>query len=282
MAEAVRLGRLGFLNTLPVYEGLRLLGERDERFGFTLVDGGPSPVALNALMEAGQLEIAPISSVELARRPGALGFVPGMSVSSAGPVGSVILFSRVPAGELKGRTVALPGNSATSVTLLRLLLRLHWRVEPRLVPAAGGTAEEMLRQADAALLIGDAALAARVARPDLHQADLAEAWNALTGLPMVFAVWGYRREWAAARPRALRWAVARLQEAQARGLAALPGLVPAWAERAGLPAAVLSDYYARCLEYGLGPRELRGLETFLALAREHALVGAERRAASGG
>ncbi len=282
MVEVVRLGRLGFLNALPVYEGLRLLGEAEGAFRFALVDAGPSPVALNTLMEAGELEIAPISSIELARRPGALGFVPGMSISSAGPVGSVILFSRVPARELDGRVVALPGNSATSVALLRLLTRLHWCVEPQFVAGAGGDLEAVLERADAALLIGDAAVAARVTHPELWQADLAEAWNAMTGLPMVFAVWGYRLEWAAARPAAFRWAVARLREAQARGLAAVPGRLAAWAERTGIPVAVLEDYYGRCLWYGLGRRELRGLEAFLGLVREYGLGLPEGRAAANG
>ena len=52
----------------------------------------------------------------------------------------------------------------------------------------------MLGKADAALLIGDAALRVDPATLPFETLDLGAEWIALTGLPMVFAVWAGRKE----------------------------------------------------------------------------------------
>ena len=60
----------------------------------------------------------------------------------------------------------------------------------------------MLLEADAAVLIGDVALRATYEAPrrGLLVTDLGQAWRDWTGLPMVFAVWAVRRDFAAAHP----------------------------------------------------------------------------------
>ena len=61
---------------------------------------------------------------------------------------------------------------------------------------------EMLLEAEAAVLIGDVALRALYDAPKrgLYVTDLGQAWREWTGLPMVFAVWAVRREFAQAHP----------------------------------------------------------------------------------
>src|SRR6185295_8598370 len=54
--------------------------------------------------------------------------------------------------------------------------------------------EEMLAKADAALLIGDAALRVDPVTLPYETLDLGAEWVAMTGLPMVFAVWSARSE----------------------------------------------------------------------------------------
>ena len=60
----------------------------------------------------------------------------------------------------------------------------------------------MLLEADAGVLIGDVALRALYEAPrrGLAVTDLGQAWREWTGLPMVFAVWAVRRDFAAAHP----------------------------------------------------------------------------------
>lgn len=281
----LRLGHLDFLNAFPVYAGLRALARAEAGeagpFRFRLAGRGGDPVALDRQLAAGSLHIAPVSSIALARRADLYEAAPGISISSAGPVGSVILFSRLPVEELAGLVVALPRNSATSAALVQVLARWHWGVQPRFLPWPGASdLPAMLAAADAALLIGDQALLGRFRYPGLHQVDLGEAWWAFCGEPMVFAVWAWRRGWAAAEPAAAAWAGARLREAQTVGMAALPRWLPRLARRTGLPGGVLEGYFSRCLDYGFEERHRRGLALYLSLAREAGL--AEPVAASAG
>src|SRR4029079_2749505 len=98
--------------------------------------------------------------------------------SSEGAVDSIQLVSRVPLERV--RTIAVTPESATSVVLTKGLLP-HARYGP---PVEANGAEE----ADAKLLIGDAALKSAFEDPTPHY-DLGRLWQERTGLPMVFAVW---------------------------------------------------------------------------------------------
>ena len=100
----------------------------------------------------------------------------------------MLLVSRKPLGELE--RVALDENSRTSATLVRILLRERYDVEP-LYHAASPEVEKMLAISDAALVIGDPALS--VDRERYHIVDLAREWRELTGFPFVFAVKGATR-----------------------------------------------------------------------------------------
>ena len=113
--------------------------------------------------------------------------------------------------------------------------------------------------ADAVLLIGDRAM---VARPEgfAGVVDLSEAWNQLTGLPFVFALW-------VARPGVdlgnLPDALARSRDqglTHARDLAAENG------PRLGLDVATCYDYLTSVLSYDLGEPELAGLRRFAEMA----------------
>lgn len=269
----VRLGRFDFLNILPVYRGLASR-EVAGPYRWRLVTRR-APASLNRLLAAGELEIAPVSSIELANRPGAYLTVPGLAIGSDGPGGSVVLFSRLPVEELGGRAVGLTPTSATSVALLQILFRRLWRVAPRVcrgpaVAGPGGLPEGL----DGMLLIGDEAIRARVRFPDLHQADLGEAWRAMTGLPMIFAVWAMRREWAAREPHACAWASGELVQALEAGLSGLEAELPAHAARAGLPVDVLARYFFEQMDYRWGERQERGLKAFLDLCRLEGLTTA--------
>src|ERR1051325_8908927 len=156
---------------------------------------GP-PAELNDLLVAGELDLSVISAVEFARNAGPLRLLPGIGITSDGPVRSVALFSKVPVESLDGRTVLLTASSRTGAALLELLCRDVWRVRPHFAQARAEAPDlDALGRLphDAVLVIGDAALllAARHAYP--YRVDLGDAWKRWTGLPFVFAVWAARR-----------------------------------------------------------------------------------------
>src|SRR6202162_267349 len=162
---AIRLGRISYVNMAPVF--YRLEADVDEVQGV--------PTDLNRRLLDGELDLAPISSIEYARHADRLRLLPRLCVSSEGAVDSIQLVARRPLEQV--RTVAVTPESATSVVLTKVLIP-----EAEHVPLT----EEA--NADAKLLIGDAALRSAFEDPTPHY-DLGRLWLERTGPPMVFPVW---------------------------------------------------------------------------------------------
>src|SRR5438309_7990422 len=162
-ARMIRLGRIAYANMAPVF--FRVGIEYEEITGV--------PTELNRRLIAGELDTAPISSIEYARHADSLRLLPRLCVASEGAVDSIQLVSKKPLEQV--RVVAVTPESATSVVLTKVLLP-----EAEHVPLGAA--------ADAKLLIGDAALKSAFEDPTPHY-DLGRLWLERTGLPMVFAVW---------------------------------------------------------------------------------------------
>jgi chorismate dehydratase len=179
----LRVGIVNFLNSKPLAWGF-LKGHHADLFA-------PSyhpPALVARLLAQGNLDIGLIPSIEVQRIPN-LRVLPDMCIAARHEVRSVLLVSRGPVEEI--RRVALDQNSRTSATLVRILLKERYGLNPEYLHERPDP-ERMLSEADAALIIGDPAL--RVDRERYRIIDLAEEWNALTGLPFVFAVWAVRPE----------------------------------------------------------------------------------------
>jgi chorismate dehydratase len=239
----VRLGRIGYVNMAPVFH--RLDADVEEVVGV--------PTELNRRLLDGEVDLAPISSIEYARHAERLRILPRLCVSSEGAVDSIQLVSRKPLEQV--RSIAVTPESATSVVLTRVLLP-----EADHVPLG--------EEADATLLIGDAALKSAFEDPTPHH-DLGRLWLERTGLPMVFAVW--------AAPDPVPEGVAELESAlvdSVRRARAEPEILAHEAsERYGYPAGFLARYFEK-LRYRFGPRERAGLLTFMELARDVGELGA--------
>lgn len=250
--QPLRVGRIAALNMYPLYHHLETAAA-----AFDFTDGVPT--TLNRALVAGDLDVSAVSSIEFARNADVLRLVPVASISAAGAVDSIQLFSRVPFDAV--RSVAVTPHSATSVALLRVLLG----PEPRfsLLDRPPGRA---LAEHDGVLLIGDEALEGRRATIAPYSTDLGERWTGMTGLPMVFAVWAARRDLGPERERHLERLGALLRDAQRRYAADPAAVVAAAAERFPFPAEFIAAYLRR-LSYGFGDRERAGLARFLEMAR---------------
>jgi chorismate dehydratase len=259
----VRLGHITYSNCFPVHA--RLL-DRPEPRDPRLVEGIPSH--LNALLEAGEIDASPSSSIEFARHADRYRVLPDLVIGSRGAVRSILFLSRRPPGALDGATVALPSASATSVVLLKILLRLRWGVAPRFVSFDQAVDDPFSSGATAALFIGDVAL-----RPGLfpdveHRFDLGSEWTDHTGLPFAFAVW----QAAGCSQRQLKELHSRLLISRAYGVEHRRDLAIRHHHRFGLPAPMLADYWAG-LSFDLDDAMLRGLETFYLQAVEIGELG---------
>jgi len=117
------------------------------------------------------------------------------------------------------------------------------------------------------VLIGDAALRARTDAParGLVVTDLGEAWREWTGLPMVFAVWAVRRDFAAANPGVVKEVHEAFLASRELCLAELDTVAAAAARWEPFPAGELADYF-RVLDFSLGARQIAGVREFAARA----------------
>lgn len=256
-----RVGHIQFLNCLPIYWGLMRSG--------ALLDVDlhkDSPERLGAALVAGELDIGPISLVEYLRHADEFLLLPEIAVGSDGPVLSVNIVSTRPLDELGGRPVALGSTSRTGVLLARMLLAERYGAVPEYFTCPPDVTQ-MLLEADAAVLIGDVALRARYEAParGLMVTDLGQAWRDWTGLPMVFAVWAVRRDFAAAHPGQVKEVHQAFLRSRDLCLAELDEVARAAARWEPFDAATLASYF-RALDFSLGDRQIAGLREFAARA----------------
>lgn len=184
----LRIGEISYLNCAPLFTALRR-NFHDSDYQF--VSGHPSN--LNAKLRSGEIDICPSSSIEYARNPDSYLILPDLSISSKGPVMSVLLFSKLPIELLNGVSIALTGESETSVALLKILLSTRYSFNNSYYQAESSE-QNFSCGHDALLLIGDRALKEAMSDCKGYVYDLGELWYEFTGLPFVFALWLLRRD----------------------------------------------------------------------------------------
>jgi predicted solute-binding protein len=253
---------VSYLNTTPLVWGM-LHGPQRGLFDLDF----RIPAECADRLASGAADIGIIPSFELTRQD--LEVIPGAGIACHGAVRSILLISSRPAAEI--RTLAADTSSRTSVELARVVLERKFGAAPVILRHPPDL-DAMLRQADAALIIGDPALRIEPARLPHHVYDLGAEWVELTDLPMVFAVWAGRRgvvnqDVASVFLDSCRYGRERLDEIVASEAA----------ERRFAPELV-REYLTHRIVHELGHREYAGMELFLSQARA-ADAKAERRSA---
>jgi chorismate dehydratase len=223
------------------------------------------PRELGREAEAGTVDLGLMASADYLRLGARFEMVqPALGVAARGPVQSVLLFSRRPAGSLGGALISVTPETSTSIKLLRMLLDVRRGLEGvryvrGLEPA----------QADALLMIGDRAMRMRNQRPEgfTHALDLGSDWLEWTGLPFVYALWAVR----GALEDGLKAELgAFLDSSLAAGLASLPEVARQQTEPGWTVGEM--EAYLRRFHYRLGPEDVKGLERFEELLRRHDLI----------
>ncbi len=272
-AQPPRVGHIAFLNCVPLYWGLMAGSGLDP---VTLHQDTPDH--LNDALLAGELDVSPISVLPYLQN--AADLVPlDIAVGSDGPVLSVVLVSKRPLAELDARTVALGATSRTGVALAQLLLEERYRVHPVYTTMAPDL-EAMLAVADAAVLIGDVALRATAdaaERTDIVVHDLAAEWRDWTGLPMVFAVWAARRDYADAHPAEVEAIRDAFAASRALVAADIDRVATEVAAGSAFTAAELTRYFT-VLDFDFGARQREGMAEFARRLRARGLIDAETAA----
>jgi chorismate dehydratase len=246
-----RLGRMAYVNTLPVDWGL-VSGP----LGKLVSIHRGTPTILNRMMAEGQLDVSAVSSVAAARHADDWLVLDHLCIGCRGAVGSVILHSHRPVEELDGSCIAVTNASATAVKLLEVLLAGHWNVRAELVPQDNPRGPR--------LLIGDAALKTAQSESPGFVYDLGLAWQEYTSCDFVFGLWCVRRDFVKEHPEETRALYHVLKASRERGRAEPHGVITEAARVTGLSEATIEDYFPK-LAYDLDDRLWKGLTAFLRL-----------------
>lgn len=259
-ARPIKLGRIGYLNVLPLHYPLEQGILTPKWAGAFELIAGP-PAELNILMDHGRLDLSGCSCIEYARHPDKYFIVPDLAIGSRGPVQSVLLLCRTRPEDLDKATILVSAQTHTSAALLDLLLRQHIGVTPRYETGDATALLKSGQRPEAILCIGDEALNLR-RHPDYPQRmDLGEAWREWTGLPFIFGLWIASREAVRTRPEEVAAGARLLIEAKKWGQAHLDRISAVAAPNSILTEEEMRSYFAG-LVYNLGEEELKGLRLF--------------------
>jgi chorismate dehydratase len=277
----LRISIVQYLNTAPLVWGFTngpLSGKYD--LSFTV----PSQCAED--LRTGRADVAIIPAIEY-QRIDDLMILPDMAIASKKQVRSLLLVSRTPIGQVT--SLALDRSSRSTQALTRILCAEKWKIAPKFFEATPDLAE-MLKRADAALLIGDPALWISLAiekdgRPGaggqticpaavlgitssemLYVYDVVSEWRILTGLPAVLAVWAAQRD--AATPEL----TADFMASRDFGLSRIPEICSNAARELELPAQALESYLRRNIDFSLDVDNLRGLDLYYRHAAKLGLI----------
>jgi chorismate dehydratase len=264
-AKRLRIGRIFYTNLSPIFHGLE---KGSDCSAYEFIDGVPS--ALNRLLREGKIDVSPSSSIEYLRHEERYTLIEGHSISSAGPVGSILLFSKRPIDTLDGFTVLASSQSETSVALLDIILKkfydLHCPLKSTGEPLAKGIESHV-----AYLLIGDDALREALRWPKLHIYDLGDLWYRNTGLPSIFALWIARKEMAGDESLLMECFKKDLDAAKVRGLRNLKAIAKDSPLKDALTEDELVSYW-QGISYDLNDVHKKGLALFRAYAEELKLL----------
>ena len=254
----LRISAISYLNTAPLMWDFE---HGDAGAAFDISYTVPSRCA--AQLADGTADIGIIPAAAYATIPDLLA-LPGVAIASRGNVRSILLVSKVPLEKIQ--TVALDTCSLTSVALTKVLFAKKWGPGRRFTPMEPDV-QQMLRQHDAGLVIGDPAL--RVDRSRYFTYDLAEEWVKLTGTPFVFAFWALRHAALKDAPPSLDL-VEIFQRSRDHGLepGSLEQIALDWAPRTGLSEIQVKEYLTENIQYYLDAPSLEGLELFYRYAEE--------------
>ncbi len=267
----MRIGQTFFKNTDFIYYAIQK--------GIVKLDGALSgstlhtahPPELGEMLFRGEIDVAPASSIIYAQHPDDFLLLPDFSIGALGETRSILLFSEKcnSLGDLDGKKVAVPGTSASSSALLRILLKIRG-IGAEVVHQGKPEIKNMLSIADAALLIGDDALIANSGRNRIV-CDLGEEWRAATGKKMVYALWILRRKFAEENPEKVESFYKKLEQSREYAYRNIDALSRELASRINISTEAMKKHLLK-LDYGFDGRSEEGLKEYFKHAKKFEII----------
>ncbi len=204
------------------------------------------PAKLADLLLEGAVDAALVPVFDLFANP-SLKMVDNIGISANGSTTSTLLKCYCPLHEVE--EVMEDKYSSTSNALAAILMPKHLNISAQMKIFTEGA------EVDAEVLIGDRALCSELA--PFGDYDLSGEWQAMTGLPFVFAVWACRDECQYSDELAKI-----LRDSLDMGEKHIDEIADAQAERLKLPSGQCREYLSDIICYRLGEEELKGMAFF--------------------
>jgi chorismate dehydratase len=279
----LRISIVEYLNTAPLVWGFTngpLAGKYD--LSFTV----PSQCA--EALRRGDADVAIIPSIEYQRMEGMVA-LPDMAIAAKHEVRSLLVVSKRPIDRAK--RIALDTSSRSTAAMVRILAKEHWGIQPEFIDAAPDPAE-MLKNADAALVIGDPALRISLKMeamagktpgggdccqgdPDdmpvpgfetIFVYDMTYQWREMTGKPAVLAIWVGKPD--VCTPEI----IVDFQASKKFGLARVAEIGEAASIKLDLPPKALERYLTDNINFDLDEENLAGLDLYFQKAAAAGLI----------
>ena len=200
-----KLSVVSYLNTIPFIYGLKQYG-LDKKLDISFdIPSACAEKLLSKKVDIGLVPIVVLKQLEDAQ------IISDYCIGANGAADTVCLFSDVSFDAVEG--ILLDYQSRTSVELLKILLKEHWRISPKLIET-NEDYETQISGKTAGLIIGDRTF--HFHDKFKYAYDLSDIWKQITGLPFVFACWiadkeldeGFKKEF----NNALKFGVENIEE----------------------------------------------------------------------
>ncbi|WDE98804.1 menaquinone biosynthesis protein [Lentisphaera profundi] len=259
----LKLGLINYLNAFPFSWPITRDQNPAKNWQFILA----RPGKLNQLLAQGELQMSLVSAFEYLRNQQDYVIAPGISLSSKGYVNSVKLVSKVPIDELDGKTIHTTSASATSISILSILLGERNIKVKQLINY--DCHQGVPQDAIAALTIGDEALTEDFST-FTHSWDLGAAWRESFNRDIVFALCAIRKDALVEYASEIDLLVNKLQNAPSESFACEETFAKAC--RKTYPEITKPMSYLHNLHFECGETEISNFNFYIELCAKHKLI----------
>ncbi len=246
--QKYKVSIVNYTNTLPFKYGMEETGFVDK---IDLQYDIPSVCAQKVIEGKVDLGLIPVAVIPALKE---FHIVSMYCLGSNDKVDTVKLYSTVPLNEIK--EVYLDYQSRTSVSLVKVLAKFHWSIQPVFTDAKEGF-EKLISGNTAAVVIGDRCF--EMNGKFAYEFDLSSEWKKFTGMPFVFAAWISNKEldedFVAGFDISLAYGVERIKEAVKKNIA------PEKQE-------LVTGYLTNRISYELDDKKQTSMEHFLHLLKQ--------------
>jgi len=258
------IGEIPYANLFPIFYTLK---KESDISAYEFIEGVPSE--LNKKIYEGLIDVSPSSSIEYLRHSDRYELIENHSISSNGPVKSILLFSKNPIEKLEGHTVLTSSQSETSVALVHIVLKKFYSLTCNF-KSSNKPLKDAVSTDTPYLLIGDEALREAIQWPDLYIYDMGELWHKHTGLPFTFALWIARKGCCTEKIGLYAQFIDDLNRAKISALESLDRIAAAYPSDMLSKEALIS--YWKGISFDFKDEQKRGLDLFRTYAEEIGLI----------